>query len=65
MKTIKVEFVKDHVMFLSGKRTFISSKQLRDKNGEYRPRKKYSIPSDLHDEFVEKGLIKSARKKKK
>lgn len=64
MKTIKVEFIKDHVMFLKGKRVFISSKQLRDDKGRYKPRKKYALPSGLHDDFVAKGLIKNARKKK-
>jgi len=64
-KTIKVEFLQDRVMFLNGLRTFCCSNQVRDEDGKYRPRKKYSLPSELHDEFVEKGIIKSARKSKK
>lgn len=76
-KTILVEFLKDRVMFLSGKRVFCTSNRMKiinksggvskDKNGEirYRSKRKYRIPSELHDEFVEKGIITSARKVKK
>lgn len=64
MSTIKVEFLKDRVMFLGGKRIFCTSNQVKDAAGKLKPKRKYSIPSELHDEFVEKGIIKNARKKK-
>ncbi len=73
-RTISVEFIKNHVTFLPNLgRTFCNSAQMkiinkdgqisRDSKGEirYRARKRYSILSSLHDEFVEKGLIKNAR----
>ena len=72
-RTIKVEFLQDHPMFINGKKVFCSSRRMkiinrdgqisRDSKGEirYQARKRYSIPSDLHDEFVEKGLIENAR----
>ena len=63
-KTIKVEFVKDHIMFIDGKRRYISSKQLRDKEGKYKPRRKYAIPYALHDELLNKDIIKNAKKTK-
>jgi len=64
-KTIKVEFLQDRVMFVNGKRIFCTSNQVKKLDGKMNPKKKYSIPSELHDEFVEKGIIKSARKGKK
>ena len=73
-RTIKVEFLEDRGMFLPKLgRTFCSSKRMkiinmdgqvsRDAQGEirYKARKKYSILSSLHDEFVEKGIIENAR----
>jgi hypothetical protein len=73
-RTIQVEFLENRVMFLPNiGRTFCNSARMkiinkdgqvsRDAQGEirYRARKKYSILSSLHDEFVEKGIIENAR----
>lgn len=76
-KTISVEFLENRVMFLNGKRTFCNSGQIKiikkdgkvskdkDGNSRFKAKRKYDIPSELHDEFVAKGIIKSARKSKK
>jgi hypothetical protein len=57
-KTISVEFLKDHVFFIHGKRTFATSKQMRADDGEFMPRRRYKLPLDYYKEFLKKKLIK-------
>lgn len=56
--TISVEFLEDRVFFIHGKRTFATSKQMRNDDGEFMPRRRYNLPLDFYKEFVKKKLIK-------
>lgn len=64
-KKRKVEFLKDHVMFIDGKRTFCSS-GFNYPNGkkEKGVKKKYSIDDSVAVELMDKGIIKDTRRKK-
>jgi len=57
-ETTSVEFIKDHVFFIYGKRTFASSGQMRNDDGEFKPRKRYNLPLEYYKEFLTKKLIK-------
>ena len=57
-KTVSVEFLKDHVFFIHGKRTFATSNQMRADDGEFMPRRRYGLPLEYYKEFLKKKLIK-------
>lgn len=57
-KTISVEFLEDRVFFIHGKRVFATSKQMRNDDGEFLPRRRYNLPLDYYKEFLKKKLIK-------
>lgn len=56
--SVSVEFLKDHVLFLYGKRTFCTSSQMRNDDGEFQERRRYNIPLEYYKEFITKKLIK-------
>ena len=64
MRTKKTEFLKDHVMFLNGKRTFCSSGHIW-RNGKKAEKYSYDVPLKYYDGLIKVGLIADTRKKKK
>lgn len=64
-KKRKVEFIKDHVMFIDGKRTFCSS-GYNFPNGKKDKgvKKKYLIDDDIAIQLMDKKIVKDTRRKK-